>query len=245
MLPMNSLIKAELFKVPKVHFVISIVVAVMISEALAIGLYTYNLHFSDVEGTALRYLIYAIAWFIPVFYLLYGIFSAKLVSTEYENNMWSVLLVSQKSKNTIIFAKFLVLLILMILTTVIFTVLHVVTSLLVTGAIPQLMTLLYMMLGLFIGTLAMQAIQFFIALVIENRVYVMALGMLFAIVSLLMQSETMPFKIPEHMINAKHILDQNSIMFFDTSFFVYGSYSVFVFVLVLIVSSAYINRKEF
>lgn len=244
-LPMNSLIKSEWYKLPKVTFIVSIIIAVVISEVLAIGLYYYNLHFSSVKPSALIFLIYALAWFAPVFYFLYGVFSAKIISTEYESNMWPVLLVSKKSKREIISAKFLVLLGLMLVTTLVFIVCHLLTSLFVNGNIPNLMSFVYIMFAFFIGTLAMQAIQFFIALVIENKVYVIAVGILFALVSLLMQSETMPFKIPEQIINAKEILDHNRVVFFDTSFFVFGMYSTFVFVIVMIISNFYINRKEF
>lgn len=244
-LPMNNLMKAELFKLPKVHLLMAMVMTVIIVEILAFGLYMYNMHFSNIEGSSLHYLIYAIAWFTPAFYLLYGIFSAKIISTEYENNMWSVLLVSQKSKNSIIFAKWMLLFILMCLTTLIFMLFHTVMSIFVTSELPQLISLLYIMMAFFIGTLAMQAIQFLIALIIENRVYVMGLGILFTLLSLLMSSDTMPFKIPEHIINAKHILDHDQLMYFDTSFFVYSGYSIFIFVFVLMISSVYIKRKEF
>ncbi|UXR82405.1 ABC transporter permease [Staphylococcus sp. IVB6214] len=242
---MNNLMKAELFKLPKIHFVIAIVMAVMIAEILAFVLYMYNMHFSNIEDSSLHYLIYGVTWFTPVFYLLYGMFSSKVISTEYENNMWSVLLVSQKSKNAIICVKWMILFILMFLTTIIFMLLHTITSIFVTDDSPQFIPLLYIMMAFFIGTLAMQSIQFFIALIIENRVYVMALGILFALLSLLMSSNTMPFKIPEHIINAKYILDHQQLMFFDTSFFVYGGYSLIIFVLILVVSSVYIKRKEF
>ncbi|MCS4485716.1 ABC transporter permease [Staphylococcus americanisciuri] len=242
---MNSLIKSEWYKLPKVTFITSIILAVMISEVLAIGLYYYNSHFSSVEASSLSFLIYALAWFIPVFYFLYGVFSAKIISTEYESNMWSVLLVSKKSKREIIFAKFLVLLGLMFITMIVFMVCHLLTSLFVNGHIPNLMAFVYIMFAVFIGTLGMQAIQFFIALVIENKVYVIAVGILLALVSLLMQSEMMPFKIPEQIINATNILDHNMLVFFDMSFFVFGIYSTFVFVIIMVISNFYINRKEF
>ena len=242
---MNSLMKSEWFKLPKKTIIGSMLLAVCISEALAAGLYLYNLHFSNIEPSSLRYIIYGLAWFTPVFFVLYSIFSTILVSVEYEHKMWSVLLVSKQSKRNIAIVKFIIIIILMFITSIIFILTHLLFNLIINGELLNISVFLYIMIAFFIGTLAMQAIQFFIVLVIENKVYVTALGMLIAIVNLLIQSNYMPFKIPEHIIKAQQILSLNKVTFFDTNFFVYGLYSLLIFIVILAISAFYIKRKEF
>lgn len=242
---MGKLLKVEYFKLPKSKIVSAIIIAVVIIEILAIGLFLYNIKLGNVTPTANRFLIYAFSWFTPVFFILYGTFTSLIVSNEYEHKMWSMMLVSQQSKRNIVSAKYITLFLLTLMIMLVFMLVHAIVSLIIIGTIPQISVYLYILFAVWIGTLAMQAIQYTLSLMIENKVYIIGLSIFFAIVTLIVRSEALPFKIPEHIISSEKILHTNEVIMFNASFIVYAIYTILVFIVVSAYAYYYMDRKDF
>ncbi|WP_373316353.1 ABC transporter permease [Staphylococcus marylandisciuri] len=242
---MFKLFKAEYYKLPKSSVFTLIILSVIIAEIIATGLFFYNIKFSNTTPTVNIYLIYCISWFTPVFYLLFGVLTSYILSTEYENNMWSVLLVSDQNKVRVVFNKYIVALILSIVIIIVFAIVHMIFSMLIVGHLPNLISYLYILVSFLIGSLAMQSIQFFLGLAIPNRVYIIGVSLVISILYILVQSYWIPFKIPEHLINSKNILNTNRITMFDVGFIIYSIYSLLVFLFINALTCLYTKRKDF
>ncbi|MBE7583776.1 ABC transporter permease [Staphylococcus aureus] len=241
---MFRLFKAEYYKLPKLSVFMLIILSVIIAEVIATGLLFYNMKFSNTTPTVNIFLIYCISWFTPVFYLIFGVLTSHILSTEYENNMWSVLL-SDQDKIRVVFNKYIVTFIMSILMILIFAVIHMVFSSLIIGHLPNLISYVYILVSFFIGSLAMQSIQFFLGLAIPNKVYIVGISIVISILYILVHSYWIPFKIPEHLINSKGILNTNRITIFDANFIIYTLYSLFIFLFMNSVTYYYTKRKDF
>lgn len=180
-----------------------------------------------------------------MFYLIFGVLTSHILSTEYENNMWSVLLISDQDKIRVVFNKYIVTFIMSILMILIFAVIHMVFSSLIIGHLPNLISYVYILVSFFIGSLAMQSIQFFLGLAIPNKVYIVGISIVISILYILVHSYWIPFKIPEHLINSKGILNTNRITIFDANFIIYTLYSLFIFLFMNSVTYYYTKRKDF
>lgn len=242
---MYRLMQSEYYKIPKITFFLTIIISVIITELLAIGLYFYNLHSSNLDSSANVFLIYGITWFILAFYILFGVFSSYIVSSEYENKMWSVLLISKQSILQFIFVKYLMLLSLMFLFTLVFAIAHFGISYTIIGESPNIHIYLYILFSVFLGTLAMQSIQFLLSLIIENKVYIVGISIFISLLYLLMQSNSMPFKIPEYIINSENIIKTSYVHMFDLNFLIYSFYSFILFIVFIFLTYLYIIRKDF
>lgn len=242
---MFRLFKAEYYKLPKLSIFVLIILSVIIAEIIATGLFFYNIKFSNTISTGNIFLIYCISWFTPVFYLLFGVLTSHVLSTEYENNMWSVLLISDQNKIRIVFNKYIVTFIISFIIVLIFAVVHMIFSILIVGYSPNLVSYIYILVSFFIGSLAMQSIQFFLGLAIPNRVYIVGISIVISILYILVQSYWIPFKIPEHLINSKDILNTNRITLFGINYIIYTLYSLLVFLFMNSLTYLYTKRKDF
>ncbi|MBI5975069.1 ABC transporter permease [Staphylococcus canis] len=241
---MKQIIQAEMYKLSTKWLLISMIVVAIVSEVIACGLYFYNMHFSGVEVSANIYLGYAIAFYTPTLLVFIGILTAQLVSVEYENNMWSVLLVSERDRVQLFNAKFLVLTILTVLCTLVFAIIHLIASLLVTQSIPNLFEHIYIICAFIIGILGMVTIQFALAFIIENKVYIIGIGIVFAVLNLMMTSDAMPFKITEHITNVKQLIEYKEVLIFNITFWVYAIYSMIICLVVYGLARFYFKRKD-